>query len=52
LQYTRGTLPPLSTFRTNVGAGVDFEAIGFFVAKSVSDAKLPANFIVRLRHRF
>jgi hypothetical protein len=52
LQYTRGTLPPLSTFRTNVGAGLDFDVISFFVAKSVSDAKLPANFIVRLRHRF
>jgi hypothetical protein len=52
LQYGRGALPPLSTFRTDVGAGLDFELIGFFVAKSVSDAKLPANFFVRLRHRF
>jgi hypothetical protein len=52
LQYGRGVLPPLSTFRTDVGAGLDFELIGFFVAKSVSDAKLPANFFVRLRHRF
>jgi hypothetical protein len=52
LQYTRGTLPPLSTFRTDVGVGLDFELIGFFVAKSVSDTKIPANFFVRLRHRF
>jgi hypothetical protein len=52
VQYGRGTLPPLSTFRTDVGAGLDFELIGFFVAKSVSDAKIPANFFVRLRHRF
>lgn len=52
LQYGRGSLPALSTFRTDVGAGLDFELIGFFVAKSVSDAKIPANFFVRLRHRF
>jgi hypothetical protein len=52
LQYGRGALPPLSTFRTDVGAGLDFELIGFFVAKSVSDTKIPANFFVRLRHRF
>ena len=52
LQYGRGVIPPLSTFRTDVGAGLDFELIGFFVAKSVSDAKIPANFFVRLRHRF
>jgi hypothetical protein len=52
LQYPRGAFPPLSTFRTDVGAGLDFDLIGFFVAKSVSDAKIPANFFVRLRHRF
>jgi hypothetical protein len=52
LQYPSGRIPPLSTFRTDVGAGLDFELIGFFVAKSVSDAKTPANFFVRLRHRF
>ena len=52
LQYPRGGIPPLSTFRTDVGAGLDFDLIGFFVAKSVSDPKIPANFFVRLRHRF
>jgi hypothetical protein len=52
LQYPSERIPPLSTFRTDVGAGLDFELIGFFVAKSVSDAKTPANFFVRLRHRF
>ncbi|MGQ0713093.1 MAG: BamA/TamA family outer membrane protein [Gemmatimonadaceae bacterium] len=52
VQYGKSTLPPLSTFRTDVGAGLDFELIGFFVAKSVSDAKIPPNFFVRLRHRF
>jgi hypothetical protein len=52
VQYGRRAIPPLSTFRTDVGAGLDFELIGFFVAKSVSDAKIPANFFIRLRHRF
>ena len=52
VQYSRRALPALSTFRTDVGAGLDFELIGFFVAKSVSDAKVPPNFFVRLRHRF
>lgn len=52
LQYPGKTIPPLSTFRTDVGVGLDFDLIGFFVAKSVSDAKLPTNFFVRLRHRF
>jgi hypothetical protein len=52
LQYGKRAIPPLSTFRTDVGAGIDFDLIGFFVAKSVSDAKIPANFFVRLRHRF
>ena len=52
IQYPSSVLPPLSTFRTDVGAGLDFDLIGFFVAKSVSDAKIPANFLVRLRHRF
>jgi hypothetical protein len=52
LQYPSGDFPPLSTFRTDVGAGLDFDLIGFFVAKSVSDAKTPAQFVVRFRHRF
>jgi hypothetical protein len=52
IQYPAGDFPPLSTFRTDVGAGLDFDLIGFFVAKSVSDAKIPANFVVRFRHRF
>lgn len=53
LQYSSGTvLPPLSTFRTDVGLGLDARIIGFFVAKAVSHRKEPANFFVRVRHRF
>jgi outer membrane protein assembly factor BamA len=53
LTYPTGTvLPRLGTFRTDVGAGLDIGAIGLFVAKAVSHTDVPANFFVRLRHRF
>jgi hypothetical protein len=50
--YGRGAIPPLSTFRTDVGIGLDLRLIGFYVAKALSDAREPLNFFVRLRHRF
>jgi hypothetical protein len=50
--YDRGGIPPLSTFRTDVGVGIDLRLIGFYVAKALSDAHEPLNFFVRLRHRF
>lgn len=53
LQYPGWTLlPSLDTFRTDVGLGLDLRIIGFFVAKAVSDRNEPANFFVRVRHRF
>lgn len=53
LQYSKGTIaPPFGTFRTDVGLGLDARVIGFFVAKAVSHGKEPANFFVRVRHRF
>jgi hypothetical protein len=45
-------LPPLSTFRTDVGAGVDLGIIGVYAAKALSDGAEPVNFFVRLQHRF
>lgn len=45
-------LPPLSSFRTSLGTGVDFGPIGFYIAKSVTTAKEPLNFLVRLGRRF
>ena len=48
----RGLLPPLSTFRSDVGLGLDFGGIGVYAAKAVSDPSQPVNFFVRLRHRF
>jgi hypothetical protein len=52
LQYHGGDIPALSTFRSDLGAGLDFDVIGFFIAKSTSQRNEPANFFVRLRHRF
>jgi hypothetical protein len=50
--YGSSQLPPLSTFRTDAGVGLDVRLIGFYVAKSLSDPREPLNFFVRLRHRF
>ena len=52
LAYSRSGFPELGSFRTDVGAGIDFDPIGLYVAKAVSDSKLPANFVVRVRRRF
>jgi hypothetical protein len=52
LQYRAREFPELSTFRTDVGVGVDVGLVGLYVAKSISDPGEPANFLVRLRHRF
>jgi hypothetical protein len=52
IQYRAGQFPAMRTFRTDVGAGLDFDVIGFFIAKSTSNPDEPTNFFVRLRHRF
>lgn len=53
VEYEESTIvPPLETFRTDIGFGLDAGFIGFFVAKSVSHSKEPANFFVRVGHRF
>lgn len=48
----RQALPPLSTYRTDIGAGVDFTFFGLYVAKALSSPQEPMNVFVRLRHRF
>ena len=50
--YAAGVIPRLSTFRTDVGVGLDLRLIGFYVAKALSDPREPLNLFVRLRHRF
>lgn len=52
LRYGGTQLPPLDTFRGDIGVGLDFGFLGFFVAKSVTDSQEPANFFMRLKHRF
>jgi hypothetical protein len=52
LTYPKDQLPPFSTFRTDVGLGLDFDLFGVYVAKAVSESKQPANVFVRVRRRF
>lgn len=51
IQQERG-LPPLSSFRTSIGAGLDFGSLGVYLAKSTSTGREPLNVIVRLGRRF
>lgn len=50
--YPSGDVPAFNTFRSDVGAGIDFTVFGLYVAKAVSVSREPANFVVRVRHRF
>ena len=52
LTYERGALPPLSTFKTDLGVGLDFDVLGLYVAKAMTAPRQPANFFVRIKHRF
>ena len=52
LTLSRGQFPALSTFRTDLGIGLDFDVLGVYVAKAMSEPREPANFFVRIRHRF
>jgi hypothetical protein len=52
LNHGRSVLPPLSTYRTDIGAGLDFERIGVYLAKALSDPTEPMNVFLRVRHRF
>ena len=52
LTYSSGDLPPLSTLKTDIGLGLDFDIFGVYVAKALSSPKVPANIFVRIRHRF
>jgi hypothetical protein len=51
IRQDRG-LPPLSSFRTSLGLGVDFGGLGFYLAKSVSSSREKVNFLIRLGRRF
>jgi len=47
-----GGLPPLNSFHTSIGAGIDLGELGFYFAKSVSTPDETLNFTVRLGRRF
>ena len=51
IRHERG-IPPLSTFRTSIGGGIDFGGLGVYLAKSTSTGREPVNVIVRLGRRF
>ncbi len=46
------SFPALSTFRTDLGVGLDFGSLSVSLAKSMSDRHEPMNVIVRLSRRF
>lgn len=45
-------LPPFASFRTSIGAGIDFGGIGLYLAKAVATGPEPMNVLVRLGRRF
>ena len=45
-------LPPLSSFRTTLGAGIDFGSFGLYAAKAVSSGDEPMNLLLRVGRRF
>jgi hypothetical protein len=52
LNYGRTELPPLSSYRTDLGGGLDFDQIGIYLAKALSEPAEPLNVFLRVRHRF
>jgi hypothetical protein len=52
LNVGKRDLPPLSSYRTDLGGGLDLDHFGVYLAKALSVPKEPANVFVRLRHRF
>jgi outer membrane protein assembly factor BamA len=52
LNFRRSEFPPASTYRTDIGAGLDFDLIGVYLAKALSVPQEPLNVFLRVRHRF
>lgn len=52
LNYGRRDFPPLSTYRTDFGVGLDFDLLGVYAAKALSAPDEPLNVFLRVRHRF
>ncbi|MDP3772669.1 MAG: BamA/TamA family outer membrane protein, partial [Gemmatimonadales bacterium] len=45
-------LPALSTFKSDIGVGLDLGPIGFYLAKALDQAEQPVSFTVRMGRRF
>lgn len=52
LRYPGNRIPPLGTFRADVGIGLRLDDLGIYIAKAVTDSDAPPNLFVRLRPRF
>jgi hypothetical protein len=52
LVYSTRTIPPLGTFRTDIGLGVDLGLFGLYAAKSLSESGEPVNVFLRAHRRF
>ncbi len=50
--FGRWTLPPVRTFQSDVGLGLDLSLVGVYFARGVSGGNPPTNVFVRVRHRF
>jgi hypothetical protein len=50
--YPQGLLPPLDSYKTDVGLGIDFGGLGVYLAKAVSDGSQGPQLFVRLARRF
>ena len=45
-------IPPLGSFRTSLGVGLDFGGLGLYLAKAVSTGREPMNLLLRVGRRF
>jgi hypothetical protein len=52
MSYPSGLLPPSSSYKSDLGLGIDFGGLGVYAAKALSDSSEGVHFIVRLTRRF
>jgi hypothetical protein len=52
MSFSNEALPPLSSFRSDLGVGLDVAGIGLYAAKTTSAPSEPVKFFARLHHRF
>jgi hypothetical protein len=52
VQYPKGSVPDLKSWRTDLGGGFDFGTFGVYVAQAVSESRLSPNAYLRLSRRF